>query len=200
MNRTGAGRGGDGEAAADDQRWTALLQALLAETASELGPPAAGDDLMAAVERHLLMTQLTDEQRLSVAARGWFALPWPEQRLILHVHTARVPTVDGYQARPVPRDLAVATGLVSGAPEGSTVWLANTYHLSWDVRFTERSTAAGVTVPRSATTPVGAARRVLVAHRRGLLRPLLEAAAIVRLGGDLGDPGRGQLPPGRRWR
>jgi hypothetical protein len=157
--------------------------------------------LLADVERYLLLSLLTPAQRVSERRYGWFALPWPEMVLVLRVHTRAVPTVDAYQPRagagargrrtqgggddgaldrpaPTLADLIVAA---RGERQAARPAAGATYLGSWDVRRVRRSADGATRFCRGSASPVGLARLVLEAHRRGTLAALLDAAETVRL-------------------
>ena len=105
------------------------------------------------IEWHLLKAQLTAGQVRTLERHGWFEIVWRQQWLVVRVYTDRFPTVDLHQLK----------------REAS-------YLCSYDVR-----RAGGVEPLLSdPETPLGAARRVLEAYRRGMLQPLLEASELLR--------------------
>jgi hypothetical protein len=126
-------------------------------------------DLASAVEWHLLEAQLAPAQRETLRRWGWFDVPWPEQVLVLRVSATRFPVVEAYQ--PGPQD---ARRAVPGAPPGA-------YLVSWDLHALDDqcpSPSAGPLRYRcSRASPLARARLVLGAHRRGVLKDLLERTA-----------------------
>jgi hypothetical protein len=133
--------------------------------------PAGG--LSEAIERHLLEAVLSRRQRATWQRHGWFELVWPEQYLVLRVHPQRPATVDAFQMS------AWSTPGRCGADSP-----ADTYLVSWDLdgAFAGDTLAAGPAVFRCPSpTPLAVARLVCEAHRRGVLRHLLEAGRSLRL-------------------
>ena len=82
-----------------------------------------------------------------------FDVVWRAQWLVLRIYADRVPTVDAHQ-------LEMNAG----------------YLCSYDVRKTIDTPDRRPRSPTFSDTPVGLARRVMEAHRRGVLTALLEAA------------------------
>jgi hypothetical protein len=128
--------------------------------------------LETAVERHLLLAALGPTQRESLLRHGWFDLPWPEQLLVLRVHTRLLPTVDAYQ--PAHQYQPADAGQ------------QGTYLTSWDLRALahpvhQAGQRAAHAFRVSRPAPLALARLVLEARRRGALRPLLESALPVRV-------------------
>jgi hypothetical protein len=109
--------------------------------------------LFEAIDWHLLKAQLTPAQGRCLDKNGWFDLVWRAQWLVLRVYADRYPTVDAHQ-------LEMKAG----------------YLCSYDVRRVGETTKERPRFPTFTDTPVGLARRVMEAHRRGTLKGLLEAA------------------------
>ena len=113
--------------------------------------------LFEAIEWHLLRSGLTAGQARTLERHGWFDVVWRQQWLVVRVYADRFPTVDVHQLE-----------------------MNATYLCSYDVR-----RAGGVEPLLSdPETPLGAARRVLEAYRRGMLKALLEASELRRCRGE----------------
>ena len=115
--------------------------------------------LFQAIEWHLLKAQLRAGQVLTLERHGWFDIIWLRQFLILRVHTDTFPTVDLHQLE-----------------------MRATYLCSYDVGAISPTAQLAPVLSTFSPTPLGAARLVLEAHRRDLLKPLLEACAVIRKG------------------
>jgi hypothetical protein len=123
-------------------------------------------ELTAEVERHLLEAHLAPAQRETLRRWGWFDVPWPEQVLVLRVSATRSPAVEAYQ--PCPPG---ARRREPEAPPGA-------YLFSWDLAARQSSPDSGPLRYRcSRDAPLAWARLVLEAHRRGVLKELLEGPA-----------------------
>jgi hypothetical protein len=129
----------------------------------------AEPDLASAVEWHLLEAQLAPAQRETLRRWGWFDVPWPEQVVVLRVFATSSPAVEAYQPRPHG-----ARRAVPGASPGA-------YLVSWDLHALDdrcpSPTAGPLRYRCSRASPLARARLVLEAHRRGVLKDLLEGTA-----------------------
>ena len=114
--------------------------------------------LFEAIEWHLLRAQLTPTQGRSLETHGWFDVVWRAQCLVLRVYADRFPTVDAHQ-------LGTRAGYLCSFDVRSAAPLEN-----------ERARFSG-----DSRSAAGAARRVMEAHRRGMLKTLLEAADQVQV-------------------
>ena len=112
--------------------------------------------LFEAIEWHLLKARLTPAQARTLERHGWFDIVWRQQWLVVRVYADRFPTVDLHQLE-----------------------MNATYLCSYDVRETELPLLEESPLGGS-QTPLGAARRVLEAYRRNMLKPLLERSTIVK--------------------
>ncbi len=140
------------------------------------GSPEGG--LAGAIERHLFEAALSRRQRATWRRHGWFELVWPEQFLVLRVHTAGPAkpagptTVDAFQM-----SAWGAPGRCGAHPP------ADSYLVSWDLdgAFVRGALAAGpATFHCPAPTPLAIARLICETHHRGALRQLLEAGQTLR--------------------
>jgi hypothetical protein len=132
--------------------------------------PIRDGALFVEIERYLLKALLTPDQARQVDDRGWFEVAWPEQWLVLRVYTDRTPAVDAFQAP--PRRAGGCRGARGGGP-GPCL-------RSWDVGGAARRAARDLGLPLPPRSPLGDARAVVEAHRRGVLQPLLETADAAR--------------------